>query len=97
VVVLNGLMIAAAATARSGLLASIARLNAGASKIAGGSTAGARPEIAAPLAGGARVDQPVDLAEEAVGILEAALLFKANLAVLKTADEMTKTMLDRVA
>ena len=39
----------------------------------------------------------VDLAEEAVGILEASLLFKANLAVLEAADAMTKRMLDTTA
>ena len=36
----------------------------------------------------------VDLAQEAVGILQASVLFKANLAVFKTAHGMTKRLLD---
>ena len=91
------LMITAAATARSGLLASIARRDASASNIASGSTAGAPPGTAAQPEGAPRVYQPADLVEEAVGLLEASLLFRANLTVLKTADEMTRTMLDTVA
>ena len=89
-------MITAAATARSGMLASIARLDATAANISGGITTELHPDTAVqPEA--ARVYQPVDLAEEAFSLLEASLLFKANLAVFKAADEMTRNMLDRLA
>jgi flagellar basal-body rod protein FlgC len=145
-------MFSAIATARSGLLASIARLNAGASNIANAGTTGplprtpGAPPVAAAPEDAARVYQPVDvvlrsvgdqegpagvaasyrprmpasirryeptapyadaegmvaapnvdMAQEAVGVLEAAVLFKANLAVLKAADEMTKSLLDTTA
>jgi flagellar basal-body rod protein FlgC len=145
-------MMNAIATARSGLLASVARLDAAASNIANAGTIGPLPEIAAapsgqsgsgatarayePLdvvlksAGGAEnssgvaasyrprlpayvrqydpsapfadsdgiVAAPnVDLAEEAVDVLEASLLFRANLAVFKTAIQMTGSILDATA
>lgn len=130
-------------TARSGLLASGARLNAAASNVAnagvtgpllstrlpqpaasegsprvyqpvdvilrsigdgGASTgvaAGYRPRLPAdvrrydPSAPFADLDglvaaPDVDLAAEAVSLMEAALSFKANLAVLRAADEMTR-------
>ena len=90
-------MITAMATARSGMLASVARLEASASNIANGVTAGIpRPEAAqpAPFVDADGSDRSVDLAQEAVGVLQASLLFKANLAVLKTADAMMRRMLD---
>jgi flagellar basal body rod protein FlgC len=90
-------MITAAAIARSGLLASIARLDASASNIARGNTVPAGPETASQPEDAPVAYQPVALAEEAVGLLEASLLFRANLAVLKTADAMTRNMLDTVA
>jgi flagellar basal-body rod protein FlgC len=140
-------MMNAVATARSGLLASVARLNAAASNIAHSDTAGPVPEApAAQPAGAPRVYQPVDvvlktsgeadgstgvvasyqprlpayvrhydpsspfanadgmiaapnvdLAGEAIDILEATLLFKANLAVLKASNEMTRRILDTTA
>ena len=99
-------MTTAIATARAGMLVSIARLNASASNIANGATAEPLPRARAaqPLAdgpeGASRVHQPtpnVDLVEEAVGLLEASLLFKANLAVLKTADQMMRRTLDIAA
>ena len=145
-------MTPAIASARSGMLASLARLNASASNIANVRTTGPLPEspAAQPIADGPegtpRVFQPVDvvlksaggqngsggvtatyrprlpayvrhhdpsaafadaegivaapnvdLAEEAVGILEASLLFRANLAVLETADAMTQSLLDTTA
>jgi flagellar basal body rod protein FlgC len=71
--------------AQSGMLAGVARLEASALKIA---DAPGAPESSAP---------PVDLAGEVVGVLEASLLFKANLALFKTADEMAKRMLDITA
>jgi flagellar basal-body rod protein FlgC len=145
-------MMTAIATARSGLLASVARLGAAASNIANADTIGPLPEIASapsgqsgsgattrayePIdvvlksAGGA--DSPsgvaaiyrprlpayvrqydpaapfadangmvaapnVDLAEEAVDVLEASLLLRANLAVFKTATQMTRSILDATA
>lgn len=146
------LMTSAIASARSGMLASLARLSASASNIANARTTGPLPKgaVAQPLAEGLggvpRAYQPVDivlksagdqngstgvdasyqprlqayvrlydpsaafadadgivaapnvdLAEEAVGILEASLLFRANLAVLETADAMTKRFLDTTA
>lgn len=39
----------------------------------------------------------VDLAREAVGLVEGSLLFKANLAVLRAADAMTRSVLDTKA
>ena len=99
-------MTTAIATARSGMLASIARLKASASNVANGATAAPPPQARAaqPLADGlesaSRIHQPapnVGQAEEAVGRLEASLLFRANLAVLKTADQMMRRMLDITA
>ena len=137
-------------TARSGLLASVARLNASASNIANGTTTGPLPgSPAAPVAAvdeAPRAYQPVDvvlrsaggqdgsggvaatyrprspahvrqydpsapfadadgmvaapnvdLAQEAVDVLAASVLFKANLVVLKKADEMTGSLLDALA
>jgi flagellar basal body rod protein FlgC len=78
-------MFSAMSIAQSGMLAGVARLEASASRIA---DALAEPESSAP---------PVDLAGEVVGVLEASLVFKANLAVFKTADEMTKRLLDITA
>jgi flagellar basal body rod protein FlgC len=97
--VLYWAMIAAIATARSGLLASLDRLNAAAANIANGTTTGPLPEspVQSPLDSAnrpARVYQPVDLAEEAVSLLETSLLFRANLAVLKAAHEMMGSVLD---
>jgi flagellar basal-body rod protein FlgC len=146
------LMMTAISTARSAMLASLARLDASASNIANASTTGPLPPASAgqpnadPPEGAPRVYQPVDvvlksigdqngpagvavgyrprlpayvrqhepsapfadadrivaapnvdLAQEAVGVLEASLLFKANLAVLKKADEMTRSVLDATA
>jgi flagellar basal-body rod protein FlgC len=139
-------MISAITIARSGLLASVARLNAGAGNIANAGTTGPLPQGQAAPEDGPRVYEPVDvvlksvggregetgvaasyrlrapsyvlqhdpaapfsdaqgnvaapnvdLAEEAAGVLDASLLFRANLAVLKRADEMTKSLLDVIA
>ena len=141
-------MMSAISTATSGMLASVARLNAAASNIANAGTSGPLPETAAAPATEAapRVYQPVDvvlksvggesgstgvmaryrprvpayvreydpsapyasadgfvaapnvdLAAEAVAVLEASLMFQANLAVLKRADEMAKSLIDTLA
>ncbi len=141
--VLDGGMIAALSTARSGLLASVARLEAAASNIANGGTTGPLPPTPpVPAADGApRVYQPVevvvrslgdapagveatyrprvpayvrqydpgapfadaegfvavpnvDLAEESIDVLTALVSFRANLAVLRAADEMAESLLD---
>ena len=145
-------MTPAIASARSGMIASLARLNASASNIANSQTTGPLRASAAAAPtddagpGAPRVSPPVDvvlrstdgqsgvsgvaasyrprspasvqrydptapfadadglvaapnvdLAEEAVGLIEASLLLRANLAVLKAADAMTKGMLDTTA
>jgi flagellar basal-body rod protein FlgC len=142
-------MFTAMSIARSGLLASVARLNAAAGNIANGSTTGPLPpspasELIPDAPGGApqvyqavevvlrstgsaeapggvaatyrprvpsyvrqydpsapfadaegTVASPnVDLAAEAVDVLAASLAFRANLAVLRAADEMQERLLD---
>jgi flagellar basal body rod protein FlgC len=79
--------------ARSGMLASVARLETHASNIADAALALNR---AAPAPGvdGMTAASPTDLAQEVVGVLEASLLFRANLAVFKAADGMMKRLLD---
>ena len=145
-------MFAAIAAARSGLLASVTRLNAAASNIANSATTGPLPATPAaqPIPPASeespRVYQPVDvvqtsfgegtgaagvsatyrprlpaytrqydpsapfadadgfvatpkvdLAEEAVGVIEASLAFRANLAVLRRAADMAESLFDRRA
>ena len=43
------------------------------------------------------ISDEVDLSREAIELLSAKTLFKANVAVLKTADEMLKSTLDVIA
>jgi flagellar hook protein FlgE len=69
-----------AATALSGMMASMARLSASAAKVADGETEGPAPGV--------------DLVAEEIEQITAGTEFKANLTVLKTADEMEQTLLD---
>ena len=100
---LDALMTSVIATARSGMLASIAYINASAANIARGSTSGPPAGTVAEAPDGApRADKVVaapnvDLAQDAIGALEASLLFRANLAVFKRAHEMTRNMIDAMA
>jgi flagellar hook protein FlgE len=75
-----------ATTALSGLMAATARLNASAARIANSGTPGPAPATS-----------DVDLVAEQVEMITARTAFAANLSVLKTADEMERTMLDMKA
>ena len=92
--------------AQSGLAAATASLGSSAHNIANLGTAGFKRELAShrTQAGGgvatdfkqASLPGPA-IEEDMVGMLEAKHAFQANLAVFKTADEMTGALLDIVA
>lgn len=95
-------MIEAISTALSGMFAATKRVDASASNIANMSTPGYTPVTTIQTTsqnGGvmaenrvrAGVDQ-VELSEEAVNLKLAEISYKANISVLKVADEMAKEM-----
>lgn len=105
-------MLDALSIALSGLTAQKQRLAVTASNVANVSTEGYKP-LEARLSsqtiageGGAGVtasvgekagSDSVDLSEEAVNLIVTKAAFKANLAVIKTQDEMTSALLDVLA
>lgn len=76
--------------ALSGMLKQTERVNVAAERIAKASFSGAPAENQA-------ITDEVDLSREAVALLTSKTLFKANVAVLKAADEMLKSTLDVIA
>ncbi len=95
-------------TAVSGLNAAVAQLNVSASNIAGASDSGLDGSSTDAVSAGTTASAPPitpapaqlstgiggDLGSALVSQMDALTQFKANLSVLKTSDEMTKSLLD---